>query len=208
MAKSQTERILEECKITNWRGPGTCGWCGKGFGKARRRWCSDECRIAFVENHFWSFARPAAMRRDRCCQHCGHDGKIPEDGRWWIHFMNRLQPFGNTNPARQAFNEWLEGRTPDLTFSMKERAMWYVKAEKQWAEESGDYRLIWLRESERLMRKYWSDMGLEVNHKTPIIGAHAQNGCWHHQAGLEVLCGQCHKAVTRQQIAEGLLRGS
>ena len=40
---------------------------------------------------------------------------------------------------------------------------------------------------------------LEVNHITPRNGEGYRNGCWHHQEGLEVLCGPCHKVVTAQQ---------
>lgn len=42
----------------------------------------------------------------------------------------------------------------------------------------------------------------EVNHITPILGRHGQNGCWHHLDGLEVLCRECHQDITRLQFAK------
>jgi hypothetical protein len=44
----------------------------------------------------------------------------------------------------------------------------------------------------------------EVNHKTPCLGAHNTNGCWHHLSGLEVLDHQCHLVVTAEQRAAGM----
>jgi hypothetical protein len=48
---------------------------------------------------------------------------------------------------------------------------------------------------------------LEVNHKTPILGRHAEVGCIHHLAGLETLCGgggrSCHQAETNGQRRAG-----
>lgn len=46
----------------------------------------------------------------------------------------------------------------------------------------------------------------EVNHKTPVLGAHGVNGCHHHNDGLEVLCHECHLKVTRAQRAAGLFK--
>lgn len=39
----------------------------------------------------------------------------------------------------------------------------------------------------------------EVNHLEPRRGRGYQNGCHHHQAGLEALCHACHLAVTSTQ---------
>lgn len=49
----------------------------------------------------------------------------------------------------------------------------------------------------------WVHVALEVNHVTPIRGRHAEFGCHHHQAGLEVLCVDCHREETRAQRARG-----
>lgn len=39
----------------------------------------------------------------------------------------------------------------------------------------------------------------EVNHKIPRAGAGYTEGCWHHLELLEVLCHECHAAVTAAQ---------
>lgn len=54
---------------------------------------------------------------------------------------------------------------------------------------------------------------LQVNHRTPILGAHKIPGCHHHlepgpdgRGGLETLCsgrGSCHQAETNRQRANG-----
>lgn len=41
--------------------------------------------------------------------------------------------------------------------------------------------------------------GLEVNHKTPRVGAGYLMGCWNHPDGLETLCRPHHQEVTNQQ---------
>jgi 5-methylcytosine-specific restriction endonuclease McrA len=50
--------------------------------------------------------------------------------------------------------------------------------------------------------------GLEVNHKTPVLGKHGKNGCWHHLDGLETLCRDCHLKETADQHKAGLLKKS
>lgn len=41
----------------------------------------------------------------------------------------------------------------------------------------------------------------EVNHIAPRYGKGYGTGCWNHQSNLEVLCHDCHVAVTRKQRA-------
>lgn len=38
--------------------------------------------------------------------------------------------------------------------------------------------------------------GLEVNHIIPLRGMGYSPSCWHHQANLESLCGECHDVAT------------
>jgi hypothetical protein len=37
---------------------------------------------------------------------------------------------------------------------------------------------------------------LEVNHRSPALGAHGALSCIHHLENLETLCVACHKATT------------
>lgn len=59
---------------------GTCDMCGtalpvtKSTGKPAkgRRWCSKVCSNAMLREHYWAWARKAALRRDKnTCQSCG-----------------------------------------------------------------------------------------------------------------------------------------
>ena len=36
------------------------------------------------------------------------------------------------------------------------------------------------------------ERGLQVHHKTPVLGRHGETGCHHHVDGLETLCHRCH----------------
>jgi len=47
---------------------------------------------------------------------------------------------------------------------------------------------------------------IEINHREPCLGKHAQNGCWHHTEGLEALCVPCHRAETKRQHQAGVLK--
>lgn len=54
--------------------------------------------------------------------------------------------------------------------------------------------------SARLARRY---IVLQVHHKVPVLGRHAEGGCHHHLAGLETLClhhhlGRHHGLQTHQ----------
>jgi hypothetical protein len=46
--------------------------------------------------------------------------------------------------------------------------------------------------------EWWT---FEVNHRTPIMGRHAETGCHHHLDGLETLCHGDHVTTTTEQFA-------
>ena len=61
------------CTLARPAGPGTCDWDGKPLQGRQRRWCSRACADAAFDNHSWTYAREAALRRDqRTCQRCGY----------------------------------------------------------------------------------------------------------------------------------------
>lgn len=80
--KNQFEREFSTCSL---RPPdsfieGNCDMCGKplpvtkstGKPAKGRRWCSKKCSNAMLEQHFWTWARKAALKRDKhTCQSCG-----------------------------------------------------------------------------------------------------------------------------------------
>jgi hypothetical protein len=45
--------------------PGTCRWCARPLPERCKVWCTARCRIACRSNHEFTFARDAALERDR-----------------------------------------------------------------------------------------------------------------------------------------------
>lgn len=73
------------------------------------------------------------------------------------------------------------------------------------------HRYSWARKEAKRRDKYrcvkcGSRERLEVNHKTPCLGAHREFSCKHHVDKLETLCHDCHAPITKQQHADGLLK--
>lgn len=62
----------EECRARR-----ICWVDGKPLPPRRLYWCSDECVSAWTQNHQWTTARHAAMRRDgfRCVRACGRSAR-------------------------------------------------------------------------------------------------------------------------------------
>jgi 5-methylcytosine-specific restriction endonuclease McrA len=50
---------------------GVCAACGESLVRRQKRWCSKECEQVYHRNHYWSFARKAAVKRDKACVKCG-----------------------------------------------------------------------------------------------------------------------------------------
>jgi 5-methylcytosine-specific restriction endonuclease McrA len=82
---------------------GLCSWCGSRLPRGRARWCSDDCSHAWAENHIWTTARKARLKRDaHRCSICGstdalhvhHDPPVnPRIGyrRSCAHHQDRLR---------------------------------------------------------------------------------------------------------------------
>lgn len=65
--------IPAECTLFPYRKErGRCHHCGTMLTKRQTRWCSKACSQVFEINHYWQFARRAALKRDRYrCVKCG-----------------------------------------------------------------------------------------------------------------------------------------
>lgn len=76
------DAAITRCSLSSWRGdPKRCRMCDAGLPKRCRRWCSGLCRETFYENHLWTFARDAALRRDGfACVECGVTSVDPATG--------------------------------------------------------------------------------------------------------------------------------
>lgn len=59
-----------------------CEWCGEALTGRRTRWCSDECPRAALDQHAWTNARAAALRRDvYTCTRCIGWPHLPQPQR-------------------------------------------------------------------------------------------------------------------------------
>jgi hypothetical protein len=51
---------------------GRCAACGAALTGRRTRWCGKDCERIYHDNHYWGFARRAALKRDgHRCVKCG-----------------------------------------------------------------------------------------------------------------------------------------
>ena len=71
---------------------------------------------------------------------------------------------------------------------------------REWTTVTADWQA-----ADDILRAEERARSMEVNHKVPILGRHAEAGCHHHLDGLETLCHRCHVEVTATQRAAGLL---
>lgn len=58
-----------------WHPAGCCAVCGEELVGAQIRYCGKGCRKWWRDNHRWSSARSAALRRDRRCVRRGCDSR-------------------------------------------------------------------------------------------------------------------------------------
>lgn len=164
---------------------GLCGWCGKPRPKGRRRWCSEACSLAWGDQHYWTQARPAAIKRDG--QRCVACGRGPYDPSYQFALIHLWCPAPATfeweqllAAARATCERWAR---PDRL----ERCAWEC---------------AWMNLAELPEWRAWrAEHALEVNHIEPRRGRGYQAGCHNHLANLETLCHRDHVAVTRLQKA-------
>lgn len=64
---------MSRCSLLAFRDvDGKCDACGKELTGRQVRWCSADCRDVFPTNHYWTWARWAAVERDgHACVRCG-----------------------------------------------------------------------------------------------------------------------------------------
>ena len=148
----------------------------------RPKWCSDDCgRLReFWQQHYFPIARDYALARDRRqCVRCGSDGSIPKDEKGAYDALRPPKPPG----------------APPESAPHAERMAWTrTEVFEEWSRTLRRHYEI----GDALHRKYQ----LEVNHKAPALGAHAEVSCIHHLDNLETLCGPCHRKTTSAQARE------
>lgn len=164
---------------------GLCGWCGKPRPKGRRRWCGEPCSLAWGEQHYWTQARPAAIKRDG--HRCVACGRSPDDPAYQLRLVYLWCPA----PSTWWWDAAVEEARADCA---------------RWTRPDRVEACAWARTWDRLAnlpewRAWRREHVLEVNHIEPRRGGGYQAGCHNHQANLETLCHRCHVAVTRMQRA-------
>lgn len=88
---------------------GICRWCGANLTGRRTRWCSDACSRAVGQNHDWSSARVAALRRDgNRCVRCGADGQWAEGHAFW-RVLRTMAPLADRDAIHEALLVLIEG---------------------------------------------------------------------------------------------------
>ncbi len=179
------ERAAMACELTRWSGePGVCRWCSSALSGRRTAWCSFGCEQTFRENHDWSVARVAALKRDNyACVRCGRIGwnDLPH-GLLGGTLMKRRDT--RWVPPMLHIDAWRKAEAPAFAVALqREHAWWILGVTHEPNNASHD---------------------LEVNHKTPVRGKRLY-GCQHHLEGIETLCRRCHYAETAAQRRRGEL---
>lgn len=78
---SADDRAVRSCTMSTWEGdPKRCRWCDTPLRGRQQRWCSQECADSFGRNHWWTWASPAAKKRDgMACTICGSTERLETD---------------------------------------------------------------------------------------------------------------------------------
>ncbi|MBE5453006.1 hypothetical protein E3G45_004996 [Mycobacteroides abscessus] len=92
--------------VPHLKTPRVCGLCGAETSHHRVDVCSDACRRQWLADHDWSFARPAAIKRDgTTCPTCGdhlsaryssRDRRNMVRGRGCHNHRDRIETFCRT----------------------------------------------------------------------------------------------------------------
>lgn len=77
-----------------------CHGCGGPVPRGRRVWCSNACETRILNDHYWSFARAAVLKRDDYrCVVCGSDDNCREAREWrYLHGRSYLE-VNHINPV-------------------------------------------------------------------------------------------------------------
>ena len=179
------EAVALACHLTGWSGdPRRCRWCDAPLNSRQTSWCSSGHREEFWSNHQWGAARHAAKVRDgHRCTTCGH-GPDSCPPVYWFAFLRAVCP----RPTAEA---WRAAHDDELATSDWWGEWRHGFPEREWCE------------AVRLRDAALVSYALEVDHRVPILGRHAENGCHHHLEGLRTLCHRCHLVATAEQFGRG-----
>lgn len=105
VGKARLPVLRTPCPLLPYdRQGGLCAACGKELTGRQTRWCSPACRAVYEDNHYWTNARHAALKRDSYgCVRCGTmfitapevNHRIPRNGRGYSpgchHHLDNLE---------------------------------------------------------------------------------------------------------------------
>lgn len=164
-----------------------CRVCGRPVDDGRAKFCSDYCRDicrAVMDLLNWSSVRRRVIERDdETCQRCGLD-------------------YALVRRARDHIRDRIETRVPDRLDGPSMLALGADEVNVDW-----DGRLQWnqrVRKYREVLKDrygdpYEHDIGLEVDHITPI----SEGGHPFDPANLQTLCSQCHQQKTSAENRVG-----
>lgn len=67
-----SDKHLLACPLSAWDGSDHhCRWCNSELTGRKQRWCSGRCAAEMGQNHWWGYARTAAVKRDDNTCRCG-----------------------------------------------------------------------------------------------------------------------------------------
>lgn len=194
---------MSGCTLANGAA-GRCWWCGGELAGRRRKWCRDECERAWLENHYWTMARRAALRRDGwACVRCGQVGwaDVPSSVVALSYHDQELDPFGTQREDWAVALGLLDPQDAHASIMAVEADRRRCAALDQLPESVvqlvASERRSW--GSERSRHRWPGRHELEVNHIEPRRGQGYTSGCHHHQENLETLCRPCHVDETTRQ---------
>lgn|GEM_PF-1081623 len=157
-----------------------CRVCGRHVDDGRAKFCSDYCRDicrGVMDLLNWSSVRRRVIERDgETCQRCGLDYALIRRSRGHIR-------------------ERIKTRLPDRVDGPSMRALGAGEVDVdwddvlQWNERVREYREVL---KDRYGDPYEHDLGLEVDHITPI----SEGGHPFDPANLQTLCSRCHQEKT------------
>lgn len=189
---SKADKRAYDCPLSAYQGdPGQCRWCAselprtkKGKINHSRRWCGQDCALAFTQQHSWNEAKHAVKSRDGfACRHCGTIGWAQiEDPYLNIVFEPKIYP------AAMRLRQWMNylevDRVDDIPTSILELC-------------NSEARYNGISDRKRSLKDYLPE--IQVHHIIPRNGGNHSNSCLNHHDNLVCLCHSCHTVASQYQ---------
>lgn len=191
---SKADKRAYDCPLSAYQGdPGQCRWCAselprtkKGKINHSRRWCGQDCALAFTQQHSWNEAKRAVKIRDGfACRICNKIGwRNIDDSYLNIVFEPKVYP------AAMRLRQWMNYLEVDRVDDMPTSILELCNTE---ARHNG------ISDRKRSLKDYLPE--IQVHHIRPRNGGNHSNSCLNHHDNLLSVCDSCHKIITQHQHA-------